>query len=227
MSRARPWPHPETGEIIWFDQKASRASVEQLELLADYEQIEIDDLLDEGLSARQTLVRIRTAATPGIIPEFVLEARRERLKHHGMQPACRICALNGWECEGKITRHHFIPRWMMLTLENYNSYAARSICTIPICIARHRDLHFRSADPSEDGLKTIVPYLRDHERKFAQKLLNELKTERPHVWELIVSGDEHSYEGQLARDYQRGLFASAENAYKLEEYALNASSVAL
>jgi hypothetical protein len=88
-------------------------------------------------------------------------------------------------------------------------------------------LHFRSADPSEDGPKTIVPFLRDHERKFAQKLLNELKTERPHVWELIVSGDEHSYEGQLARDYQQGLFASAENAYKLAEYALNASSVAL
>ena len=68
----------------------------------------------------------------------------------------------------------------MLELENYQAYAARSICTIPICIGRHRDLHYRN-DGTE---KSIVQYLRDHERKFAQKLLDELREQHPKIFDL-------------------------------------------
>jgi hypothetical protein len=218
MSRTRPWTDPITGEEIWFDQKCQVATVRQLELLADYEGVELDDLLDEGLSSKQALFRIRLIADPSLIPEHVLERRRERLALAGKQPACRICALNGWECEGTITRHHFVPRWLMLMLENYQSYAARSVCTIPLCVKTHRDLHYRSPDGT-DGPKSIVPYLRDHERAFAQKLLDELKEQIPtERWELLSGGDEGSYEGQLIKDYRAGLFASVENAYTLNEY---------
>lgn len=217
MSRARPWTDPSNGEVIWFDQK-SPATVRQLELLADYEGLELDDLLDEGLSAKQALFRIRQVAHPTLIPEHVLERRRERERQAGKPLACRICALNGWECEGSITRHHFVPRWLMLMLENYQAYAARSICTVPICVGRHRDLHYRSPG-GNDGPKSIVPYLRDHERAFAQKLLDELREQIPaERWDLLAGGDEGSYEGQLIKDYQAGLFASVENAYSLDEY---------
>jgi hypothetical protein len=218
MSRARPWTDPHSGDEVWFDQKAP-ASVRQLELLADYEGIELDDLLDEGLSSKQVLFRIRQVAHPELIPEHVLKRRRERERLAGRQPACRICVIHGWECEGRITRHHFVPRWLMLMLENYSSYAARSTCTIPICIGRHRDLHFRDADGNFRE-KSIVPYLRDHERQFAQKLILELKEQIPDErWDLLTGGDEYSYEGQLIRDYLRGEFSSAENSYTLEEYA--------
>lgn len=217
MSRARPWTDPATGETVWFDQK-SPASVRQLELLADYEGLELDDLLDEGLSAKQALFRIRQVADPTVIPEHVLARRRERERAIGMTVACRICTLNGWQCEGRITRHHFVPRWLMLMLENYQSYAARSVCTIPICVGRHRDLHYRSPGGGDDP-KSIVPYLRKHEREFAQKLLDELREQIPSErWHLFAGGDEGSYEGQLIKDYQAGLFASADNAYTLDEY---------
>jgi hypothetical protein len=214
MSRARPFIDPSDGSVVWFDLKAP-ARVRELELLADYEGIELDDLLDEGLSSKQTLFRIRQVAHPELIPEHVLERRRERLRLSGKQPACRICATHGWECEGRITRHHFVPRWLMLMLENYQAYAARSACTIPICVGRHRDLHFR--DDRID--RSIVPYLRDHERQFAQKLITELKEQIPEErWDLLTGGDEHSYEGALIKDYLSGNFSSAENAYSLSEY---------
>lgn len=214
MSRARPFVY--NGETHWFDQRG-RATAAQLELLADFESVELDDLLDEGLSAKQTLFRLRQATDPSVIPEHVLERRRERDRHHGMSPACRICALNGWECEGRITRHHFVPRWIMLELENYQAYAHRSACTIPICVARHRDLHFRGEnDPS----KSIAEYLRPHERKFAQKLLDELHEQRPKIFDLMLAGDEHSYEYQLTRDYMLGAFRKDEGAYSLDEYIM-------
>ena len=226
MSRARPFYDPLTREEIWFDQK-SRATVRQLELLADYEGAELDDILDEGLSAKQTLFRIRQVASPGLIPEHVLERRRERERRSGMSPACRICSLNGWECEGRITRHHFVPRWLMLMLENYPAYAARSICTIPICLGRHRDLHYRDPD-GNNAPKSIVPYLRDHERKFAQKLLDELREQIPTMrFDLLSGGTGESYEGQLIHDYQQGMFSSAENAYSLEEYIADGAKLAL
>jgi hypothetical protein len=218
MSRARPFEHE--GEIYWFDQKA-RATAEQLELLADYEGVDLDDLLDEGLMQKQVIYRLRQAQSPGLIPEHVIAQRRERELTHGALPACRICSLNGWQCEGRTTRHHFVPRWLMLELDNYNAYSARSICTIPICVGRHRDLHLR-----DDAPKSIVPYLRDHERKFAQRMLDDLRDQRPKIFDLMAGGDQKSYEYQLIRDYQQGLFASAENAYELEEFQPVAAAAA-
>lgn len=215
MSRARPFTDPETGEQIWFDQ-SSKATVAQLELLSDWTGIPIDDLLDEGLSQRQTLFKLREVATPGVIPPEVLERRRERERLSGMSPACRICHPNGWACEGRITRHHFVPRWLMLQLENYQAYAARSMCTIPICVGRHRDLHDREAG---DG-KSIVPYLREHERKFAQKMIDELQEQHPKIFELLAGGDAHAYEAQLIEDYLKGEFRRSDGVYSLEEYPI-------
>jgi hypothetical protein len=210
MSRARPFTMSD-GTQIWFDQR-SRATAAQLELLADIEDTSLDDLLDEALTQKQVLFRLREQE--GIIPQHVLERRRKRAEEHGRTPACRICTMHGKTCEGAITRHHFVPRWLMLELDNYQSYASRSVCTIPLCVSSHRDLHYRN-----DGTdKTIVPYLRDHERKFAQRLLDELREEHPHIFDLIASGDDSTYEGRLIKDYMAGEFSSAENSYALDEY---------
>jgi hypothetical protein len=220
MSRARPFTY--NNDVLWFDQK-SKATVEQLELLADYEGISLDDLLDEGLGQRQVLFRLRVASDPNLIPAEVLERRRQRQIEHESQPACRICSLNGWECEGRITRHHFVPRWLMLELENYQAYSSRSACTVSICIGRHRDLHWPS-DP--DSAKTIVPYLRDHERRFADKLLTELREQHPKIFDLVLAGDpDRRYETQLLTDYIHGEFSSAENAYTLDEYFTSATDL--
>lgn len=213
MSRARPYEH--NGEVVWFDQK-SRATPQQLEMLADVEGLEIDDLLDEGLSQKQVLWRLRTAQNDHLVPEHVLERRRARQALQGAQIACRICSLNGWECEGSITRHHFVPRWLMLELENYQAYASRSVCTIAVCIGRHRDLHLRDDTP-----KSIAAYLRPHERRFAHKLLGELKEQHPAIFELIIAGDSTSYEYQLLRDFTQGLLLKDDDAYELSEYQLD------
>lgn len=198
MSRSRPYDFD--GTRYWFDVR-SRATAAQLELLADVENIDVDDLLDEGLSQKQVLYRLHQCDR--LIPEHVLERRRLRALLMDRTAVCRVCQLNGWTCDGSITRHHFVPRWLMLLLENYDAYAARSICTIPICVGRHRDFHLR-----EQGPKSILPYLRAHERLFAQKMLDELHTQRPAVWALIEGGDEYSYEWQLLRDYAYGGFRS-------------------
>lgn len=195
------------------------ATAEQLELLADWEGVDLDDLLDEGMAQKQVLFRLREVATPGVIPEHVLERRRERALIGRMSPACRVCTLKEWEeggvveCEGRITRHHFVPRWLMLELENYQAYASRSVCTIPVCVGRHRDLHMRN-----DIDKSIVPYLRSHERRFAQRLLDELDEQHPQIVKLMAAGDFHSYEYQLIRDWEQGSFLKDEGVYSLEEY---------
>ena len=218
MSRARPFTFD--GETLWFDQK-SRATASQLELLSDLEDIPLDDLLDEGLSQKQVLFRLRVASDPNLIPADVLERRRQRQIEHNLQPSCRICSLNGWECEGRITRHHFVPRWLMLLLENYQAYSARSICTIPICVGRHRDLH-PPLDDNNLTPKSIVPYLRDHERKFAHKMLDELRDEHPKIFDLILAGDpDRRYEAQLLLDHLHSQFMSSENVYALAEYDEN------
>lgn len=219
MSRARPFNHG--GETIWFNQTA-KATVAQLELLADYEGLELDDLLDEGLSQRSVLFRLRQVATPGVIPEHVLERRRERERLQGMSLACRICSLSGDECEGRITRHHFVPRWLMLELDNYQAYATRSMCTIPICIGRHRDLHLR-----DEMSKSILPCLRPHERRFAQKMMDELYEQHPKIVRLMLAGDYHSYEYQLARDWHQGKFMHDDGAYELDEYQFDTNAVAV
>ena len=203
MSRARPYELD--GEIVWFDNKAPVATVEQLELLADIEGISIDDLLDEGLGQRQVLKRLHEH--DGLIPEHVLERRRIRMADMADAPTCRWCEVHGSQCEGSITRHHYVPRWLMLLLDNYPAYAPRTICTIPVCLGRHRDLHLRDGTP-----KSIVECLDGRERVFAQKLIDELREQHPAVFELLAGGSGDSYEGQLIADYLAGEFRRASMA---------------
>jgi hypothetical protein len=189
-----------------FDKKqnSQKATAEQLALLAAVEDISVDDLLDEGLSQGQVMRRLADVLHSNVIPADVYERRRLAKEQAAMQPACRICSTRDEECEGDITRHHFIPRWLMLQLENYTAYAARSKCTIPICIGRHRDLHL-SGDPAE---KSIAQYLTDDERKFAQKMLDELREQHPFaIMDWVGGGDpKYAYEAQLIQDYREGAF---------------------
>jgi hypothetical protein len=194
MSRAKCFSYD--GQFYWFDYK-SVATVSQLELLADITEEPIDDLLDAGLSQKE--VARRLFQSDGLVPAHVLERRRQ-MRQSDSQP-CRWCSYHGLTCEGRSTRHHYIPRWLMLELENYEAYAPRRICTIPICVGRHRDLHVRGGHG-----KSIAPHLDERERKFAQKMLTELREQHPALWELLEGGDEWVYEGQLIRDFLAGEF---------------------
>jgi hypothetical protein len=193
---------------LGFDKKAShkKATSEQLELLSAAENIPLDDLLDEGLSQGEIRRRLTDIFHADVIPYEVIERRRRQREAAAQEPICRICAAMDWKCEGRITRHHFIPRWLMLQLENYQAYAARVRCTIPICVGRHRDLHIRG---DEDTPKSIVEFLNDRERKFAQKMLDELRKQHPAIFDLIAGGDEATYEAQLIKDYMAGRFREA------------------
>lgn len=203
MSRARSINH--NGERHWFDTHANSmpAKTAHLELLAAVENIDIDDLLDEGLNQGAVIQRLREGLDQGVIPAEVLERQRARREQAQSQRVCRIHT--EWaSCEGRITRHHFIPKMLMRELENYEAYARRDRCTIPICMGFHRDLHMRNSD--ED--KSIVDYLTDDERQFAQKMLSELEEQHPKIIKLLRSGDPTvSYEARLIRDYDEGNFA--------------------
>lgn len=216
MSRARSFTGPD-GTVHWFDGRldSRRATVAQLELLADTLGIDVDDLLDGDLTQGEVKRRLHDAMG-NTIPPHVLEARRARKAQQGSRPKCRICTAHGWECEGSITRHHFIPRWLMRELQNYDAYAARSICTIPICVGRHRDLHFRG-EGSEGTDKSIVQYLTETERALAQRMLDDLHEQRPVIFDLIAGGNEKSYEWQLIRDYQAGLFRTTREVVEANE----------
>jgi hypothetical protein len=212
MSRARPVAG------LWFDRQRGneKATAIQLETLAEIEGITLDDLLDEGLTQAQVLERLREALHGQVIPQEVLDARRRAKELAKTADTCRICSALGTECEGSITRHHFVCRWLMLELENYQSYAARSKCCIPICVGRHRDLHIRGDKATP---KSIVQFMRPDEAELAQRMLNDLKEQKPALFDLILGGDEESYEYQLVRDYKLGLFVE-----KSRESAVSASS---
>lgn len=199
----------------WFDvhRNHEKATPEQLELLAAAENIPIDDLLDEGLRQGDIIIRLREALGEGVIPPEVLERRRAAKANARRQPVCRICSSLGWACDGSITRHHFMPRWMMLMLENYVAYAARVKCTIPVCVGRHRDLHLRGDDETP---KSIAQFLTDDERKFAQKMLTEFKEQHPMVFDLILGGDPSTYEYTLIRDYTLGNFRKSSSNKEVE-----------
>jgi hypothetical protein len=211
LSRARPIVID--NETIWFDNKA-KATAKQLELLSDLEGIPLDDLLDEGLGQRQVLMRLRIIQDSSVIPAEILERRRQRRLERGLAPRCRICALNGLECEGIITRHHFVPRWLMLEMDNYQLYASRRQCTVPVCLGKHRDLHL-----GDDSPKSIAKYLRREEQAYAQKMLDDLFDQHPKIMRLLAGGDYSRYEARLVRDYLKGRFwPSAALAYDLPEY---------
>jgi len=198
MSRSRPFINPDTNEITWFDIRAP-AKAKHLELLADFEEIEVDDLLDAELSQRQVLYRLHKLENK--IPQEVLEKRRKKLEAGPV--VCRICPTYGWECEGRITKHHFVPRWLLLELDHYQRYASRAKSTIPICISRHRDLHFRSENQTP---KSIVNFLENPEKELAEQALRELRDTRPAIFSLISDGNFRSYEYQLVRDFTEGKF---------------------
>jgi hypothetical protein len=193
---------------LGFDKKAShkKATPEQLETLAAAENVPLDDLLDEGLNQGQIRERLTLICHANVVPPEVIERRRIAKALAALEPQCRICTPNEWECQGRITRHHFMPRWMMLLLENYTAYAARVRCTIPVCVGRHRDLHLRG---DTDTPKSIPQFLTDHERAFAVKMLTEFREQHPHVYDLIAGGDESTYEYQLIRDFNLGRFHEA------------------
>ncbi len=94
----------------------------------------------------------------------------------------------------------------MLQLENYQAYAARVRCTIPICLGRHRDLHIPG---DTDTPKSIAPFLNDCERAFAQKMLDELREQHPAIFNLMLAGDQTRYEATLVLDYVQGRFREA------------------
>lgn len=200
MSRARDWTHPITGEVIWFDAYDSQATVDQIELLAEMEGADIDDLLDERLSTRAVLYRLNHNS--GLIPHEIIEAKKARVQATQQPLVCRYHE-DPEECEGIITRHHFVPRWLMLELPDYLNYAPRSYCTIPACAGWHRSLHLRDGNSN----KSIVPYLTEAERDIADHLIESLKEVRPVVFDLIAHGDRNSYEWQLIHDWQEGEFS--------------------
>lgn len=190
---------------LWFDvqKNHTKATSTQLELLSAADDIPLDDLLDEGLRQGEVIMRLRQALGEGVIPPEILERKRLAKELSMREPKCRICAAYDWQCEGNITRHHFVPRWMMLMLDNYVSYASREKCTIPICLGRHRDLHLRG---DLETPKSIVQFLNEEERKFAQKMLSELRDQHFRVFNLILGGDENTYEYVLLRDYMLSNF---------------------
>lgn len=200
LSRARDWVHPITGVTHWFDAYDSQATVEQLEVLAEMEDAEIDDLLDARLSTRTVLYRLNHSS--GLIPLDIIEAKKARVLKSQQPLVCRYHD-NSEECEGSITRHHFVPRWLMLELPDYINYAPRSYCTIPACVGWHRFLHLRDGDSS----KSIAPYLTEAERDIADHLIESLKEVRPVLFNLIAQGDDESYESQLIHDWEEGKFA--------------------
>lgn len=186
---------------IWFDkhQHNDPATPEQLQRLAELREEDLDELLEEGLRQKEVMEALREAEGSMNRPEWVRPARPAE------QAPCRICTPRGWECEGSMSKHHFIPKWMMKLLENYLAYSPRNICTIPICIGRHRDLHLRA---DERTPKSMVELLTGEEKAFANKLLTELRDQRPQVFDILLAGDDTTYEHILAIDFVLGKFRS-------------------
>lgn len=197
MSRARPICLPD-GDVVWFDtkQNGEQASVEQLELLVAVTGTELDDLLDADVTQGALIRHLREALDQGCVPAEVIERRRlyKEMRRHA--PECRSCGL-----PGNSTRHHFVNKWIMKTLSNYVEVGARPLCTIPLCIECHRDLHDRSR-----ATVSIVPYLTRGEKRFASDLIERLRRERPGIFNLLSEGAPEAYEARLVRDWTDGLF---------------------
>jgi 5-methylcytosine-specific restriction endonuclease McrA len=205
MSRARSITLP-CGNVVWFDvnKNGKVATAEQLELLATIEtDCELDDLLDEALTQGDIITRLRKALGADPIPAAVLEKRQKWRAERQTQPECRMC--------GKIgdsTKHHFVNKWILRELEHYQQvWADRQKNTIPLCIECHRDTHSR-----DNGPVSIVPFLTEREKAFANAALQALADERPKLLILIARGDDSVYEARLAKDWIEGLFEPADGA---------------
>lgn len=197
MSRARPVTLPD-GSEYWFDMGTvkDQARADDLELLASFEDVEIDDLLDESLTRGDVLRRLREHLGVGNIPAEVEMRRRAARFERQRQPECRIC-----QKTGDSTKHHFVNKWILKELSNYEQVGARSRCCVPVCIDCHRDLHDRSTDTV-----SIVPYLEPHERQFARDVLEQLRREHPKILDLLAEGDYSVYEARLVKDWLEGRF---------------------
>ncbi len=197
MSRARSVILP-SGDTMWFDMKlkGAHATAEQLELLVSITGEDLDDLLDGSVTQGELIVRLREALEQGCIPEEVLERQRLFKAMRKLDPECRCCGR-----PENSTRHHFVNKWIMKELSNYNEVGPRTRCTVPICIDCHRDLHDRSNEAV-----SIVPYLTVHERAFARDLIERLRRERPDIFNLLSEGDESVYEARLVKDWLNGRF---------------------
>src|SRR3982751_2604372 len=116
MSRARSIVID--GVEHWFDTSldGQPAQAEQLELLIDATGVELDEILDADLTQGQCILAIREALHGNVVPPEVMERKRQRRAAQARRPECRICKV-----EGKSTKHHFIPRWIMRELENYQT----------------------------------------------------------------------------------------------------------
>lgn len=210
MSRSRPIELP-NGEKIWFDTKlnsqpfqntidkvcAESGEEEVLELLATVEDIDLDDLFDANLNQGEVMIRLRQALGQYTVPQSVID-RRDRLRRERLaQPVCRICGK-----KGDSTKHHFVNKWMLRELDQYGQkWADRSKNCIPLCVHCHRLIHSRS-----NGAHSIVEYLTDTEKQFAEKALTALSEQHPKIIILVARGDDSVYETCLVRDWILGRF---------------------
>lgn len=203
MSRARPIRYEE--EILWIDTKRNgqKATARQLELLATIEtNCELDDLLDQSLTQGEVVERLRQALGHGI-PDGVLEKIKRWREDRHQQPQCRIC-----KKEGDSTKHHFVNKWILRELTNYQQkWAQRSQNCIPVCIECHRDLHSR-----DNGPRSIAEHLNAEEREFAERALSALSEERPKLLILLARGDDSVYESRLVKDWIVGAFSEEPKA---------------
>lgn len=197
MSRARPVTIGD--EQIWFDtaKNGERARPQHLELLALVEDIDIDDLLDEHIVQGTVIQRLRDALGQNAIPESILRRREEwREARHRDEP-CRICGE-----AGDSTKHHYVNRWILKELVDYAwKWSPRARNCIPVCLRCHRNLHERQGEA-----KSIVPYLNEGEKAFAETALEALSKERPSLLILLARGDDSVYESRLLKDWISGSF---------------------
>jgi hypothetical protein len=197
---------PCTDPLHWWNVSEShlKATDEQLELLASFEDVDIDELFEAGITQGQCLKRLREAF--GQIPEIPEAVRKRRDKFREQRrsaPPCRLCGK-----EGDSTRHHFVNRWILRELESYERvWANRKENCIPVCIDCHRDLHDRNGTP-----KSIAHLLTASEKAFADRALTALSEERPKLLILIGRGSSSVYEARLIKDWMEGKFEPAEPA---------------
>jgi hypothetical protein len=192
MSRARPI----CGKWFDTDQNHRKATDEQLELLATVEQIELDDLLDTPLTQGEVVRRLREALGQNPIPKEVVERRQKWRRERSAQPSCRKCGK-----VGDSTKHHFVNKWILKELSNYQQIGSRDRCTIPLCIDCHRDIHARNGEDV-----SIASLLNTEEKSYAQARIEQLLLEHPKIFNLLIQGNANVYEARLAKDWANGLF---------------------
>lgn len=187
------------GETIWFDTNngGKKATDKQLELLAIAEDVDLEDLLEASITQAEVLRRLQDVLGANVIPHEVLLRRQKWREQRKSAPNCRIC-----EKVGDSTRHHFVNRWILRELDQYETkWADRSVNCIPVCIDCHRDLHTRNG-PAHSIASKLTP----EERAFADRALTALSEQRPRLLILLGKGDSEVYESRLIKDWFEGAF---------------------